>query len=110
MIERTQFNRWTCPTQKTVELIGDKWTLFIIREFIFGKQTMRFNEILRKLKPISSRTLALKLDKLQKCEILTREVLQKKPLQVHYKITRIGLELKDSMLALADWHNKYKLS
>tara|TARA_Y100000310_G_scaffold328540_1_gene396828 strand:+ start:2143 stop:2475 length:333 start_codon:yes stop_codon:yes gene_type:complete len=106
MIERTQFNRWTCPTQKTVELIGDKWTLFIIREFIFGEQTMRFNEILRKLKPISSRTLAIKLDKLQKCKIIIREVIQEKPLKVNYKITKIGLALKKSMLELANWHNK----
>ena len=106
-MERTYFQRWSCPTQRAVELIGDKWTLFIIREFIFGKQTMRFNEILRKLKPISSRTLALKLDKLQKCELITREVIQKKPLKVNYKITPIGLALKSSMLDLADWHNRY---
>ena len=68
---------------------------------------MRFNEILRKLKPISSRTLALKLDKLQKSKIITREVIQQKPLKVNYKITNVGLALKISMVALAQWHNRY---
>ena len=106
MLERTKFNRWTCPTQKAVELIGDKWTLFIIREFIFGKQTMRFNEILRELKPISSRTLALKLQKLQDCQIIIRDVIEKKPLKVNYTITKKGLELKKSLVALADWYEK----
>jgi DNA-binding HxlR family transcriptional regulator len=106
-MERTSFQRWSCSTQRAVELIGDKWTLFIIREFIFGEKIMRFNEILRRLKPISSRTLALKLDKLQKCGLITRKVIQKKPLKVNYKITPIGLELKSSMLELANWHNKH---
>jgi DNA-binding HxlR family transcriptional regulator len=106
-MERTNFQRWSCPTQRAVELIGDKWTLFVIREFIFGKQTMRFNEILKKLKPISSRTLALKLDKLQKSRLITRQVIQEKPLKVNYRITSIGLALKSSMLDLAEWHNKY---
>src|SRR3989344_6426242 len=105
MSERTPFERWSCPTQKAVELIGDKWTLFIIREFIFGKKAMGFNEILRTLKPISSRTLALKLQKLQQSRIIMREIIKEKPLKVNYIITKKGLALKNSMLALAEWYN-----
>jgi DNA-binding HxlR family transcriptional regulator len=103
-MQRTHYDRWSCPTQKAVEEIGDKWTLFIIREFIFGKQTMGFNELLRALSPISSRTLALKLKKLQKQNILTRKVVQKTPARVEYRITPQGQALKKSLLALADWY------
>jgi DNA-binding HxlR family transcriptional regulator len=100
---RTQFDRWSCPTQRTVEQIGDKWTLFLIREFIFGKPVMGFNELLRTLSPISSRTLALKLKKLQEQGILTRKVLQETPMKVEYRITKKGLALKKALVALGDW-------
>jgi DNA-binding HxlR family transcriptional regulator len=105
-MDRNRFDRWTCPTQKAVELVGDRWSLFIIREFIFGKQTNGFNELLRFLEPISSRTLALKLAKLQKNGLLTRKVVQARPLKVEYRITVRGLALKKSLQALADWHNQ----
>ena|SRR3989338_7641226 len=116
-MQRTDFDRWSCPTQKAVELIGDKWTLFVVREFIFGKPTMGFNEILRVLKPISSRTLALKLHKLEQYQMVRKEIIQKKPLRIHYHITEKGLALKNCMVDLAQWYNEnskplnvYKLS
>ena len=104
-MQRTQFDRWSCPTQKAVELIGDKWTLFVIREFIFGKATMGFNEMLRALKPISTRTLALKLRKLKQYGMLRKEIVQEKPLRVKYHITEKGSALKNCMLDLAKWYN-----
>ena len=108
MLERTHFDRWTCPTQKAVEVIGDRWTLFILREFIFGKQSMGFNELLRALKPISSRTLALKLKKLQNSKLISRRKIQEKPLKVAYTITEQGLALKSSLTALAVWYNQHQ--
>ena len=102
---RTQLTRWLCPTQKAVELIGDKWTLFIIRELIFGEEELRFNQILKNFKPISSRTLSLKLKKLQTFKIIERKKIVGKTLHVKYKITQKGLLLKSALLALAKWHN-----
>ena len=67
---------------------------------------MGFNEILKALKPISSRTLALKLHKLEEYQILRKEIIQKKPLRVKYNITEKGLALKNCMLDLAKWYNK----
>ncbi|HIH10992.1 TPA: helix-turn-helix transcriptional regulator [Candidatus Woesearchaeota archaeon] len=109
-MQRTSFDRWSCPTQKAVELIGDKWTLFLIREFIFGQKIMGFNEMLRALKPISSRTLALKLQKLEGYQILRREVLNKKPLRVQYSLTEKGKSLENCMKDLAQWYKNNNLS
>ena len=59
------YKQYDCNVQKSILMIGEKWMLFIIREFIYGKEKQRFNELMRTLKPISSRTLALKLKKLE---------------------------------------------
>ena len=50
--------------EQTVAIIGDKWSLLIIGELAFGNSIIRFNELLRNLSPISSRTLSIKLAKL----------------------------------------------
>jgi DNA-binding HxlR family transcriptional regulator len=103
-MERNAFDRWTCSTQKAVDTIGDKWTLFVIREFVFGKPTNGFNELLRLLTPISSRTLSLKLKKLVSLRILSREENRSKQRKVSYTITAKGLALKKALNALAEWH------
>ena len=105
ILERTHFDRWSCPTQNAVEAIGDKWTLFIIRELIFGRNEMRFNELLKALKPISSRTLALKLKKLEAIKIIDRKEIKGKTLNVRYKLTKKGLLLKKPLTAIAKWYS-----
>src|SRR3989344_2090200 len=100
---RTDYARFTCPIQNAVELIGDRWTLFIIREFNFGKEEQGFNDLLRALKPISSRTLSLKLKKLEKYKIVKRRLITIKPIRVEYSLTDIGKSLKLSLQKMGDW-------
>jgi DNA-binding HxlR family transcriptional regulator len=50
--------------EQLVGIIGDKWSLLIIRKPTFGKNPGRFNELMRELSPISSRMLSAKLSKL----------------------------------------------
>lgn len=47
--------------EQTVAIVGDKWSLLIIGQIAFVKSPSRFNELMKELKPISSRTLAIKL-------------------------------------------------
>ena len=58
---KTVYAQYSCPIKNAASLIGDKWILFIIREFLYGKEKQGFLELQRYLKPISSRTLAKKL-------------------------------------------------
>jgi len=94
---------FTCPVQKAVMIIGDKWTLFIIREFIYGKEKQGFNDLLRALKPISSRTLSLKLKKLQECRIIKRKIINARPVKVEYSLTERGTSLRKPLKEMGKW-------
>ena len=100
---KIDYSGFTCPIQKAVTLIGDKWTMFIIREFIYGEEKQGFNDLLRALKPISSRTLSLKLKKLDECGIIKKRVVKKKPLKVEYSITATGKALKEPLQKMGEW-------
>ena len=97
------YSRFSCPIQKAVILIGDKWTMFIIREFIYGEEKQGFNDLLRALKSISSRTLSLKLKKLEECGIVLRKEIQQRPLKVEYSITAMGKALKKPLQKMGEW-------
>ena len=104
---KTELGNYTCPIHKTALLIGDRWTLFIIREFIYNGENQGFNQLLRNLKPISSRTLSLKLKKLESAKILQRKIIQERPIIVQYSITKKGKALKKALQSMAIWYEKY---
>lgn len=100
---------YTCPVKNAVSVIGDKWTLFIIRELYLGKKEQGFNELQKSLKPISSRTLAKKLKKLLDQRIISKKVISEKPPKVEYKLTKQGIMLEPVLKELARWYkNKDK--
>jgi len=107
---RVDYKQFTCPVKKAVTIVGDKWVLFILREFFYSAEKQRFNELLRALKPISSRTLSLKLKRMEACGLVKRTVLHERPIRVQYSITKKGLALKRALQAMADWFKKYEIS
>ena len=76
--------------EQTVEIIGDKWSFLIIGEIAFVKSPSRFNEIMKELKPISSRTLAIKLAKLSDNGIVEKTVEHASPPYTRYSLTEKG--------------------
>lgn len=104
---KTDCGKYTCPIHKTALLIGDRWTLFILREFLYTSPTQGFNQLLRALKPISSRTLSLKLKKLEANRLLERKIVQERPIQVQYAITKKGKALKKALDSLGTWYRKH---
>lgn len=103
---RTHF---TCNVQRALHVIGEKWMLYILREFLYNGEKQNFNRLLRALKPISSRTLSSKLKKLEERKLITRTLISLQPLKVDYTITRKGKELKKTLICLGDWFIKNSL-
>ena len=98
------YQEFTCPVKNAVLIIGDKWTLFIIRELHYGKKERGFNELQKALKPISSRTLSKKLKALCNCGIISKKIISEKPPKVEYKLTEHGKKLEPVLQELASWY------
>lgn len=100
------YQKFTCPVKNAVSIIGDKWTLFIIRELYLEKRKQGFNELQRALKPISSRTLSIKLKLLLDKKIISKRIISEKPPKVEYQLTKKGINLEKILQELANWYKK----
>ncbi|RUV32440.1 helix-turn-helix domain-containing protein [Mesorhizobium sp. M7A.F.Ca.MR.148.00.0.0] len=96
-----------CPINLSLELIGDRWTLLIIRDMAFaGKR--HFREFLQSDEGISSRTLAERLQTLQEEGILTRSHDPTHGLRTVYRLTEAGIDLLPVLATLGAWGSKYR--
>ena len=96
-----------CPINLSLELLGDRWTLLIIRDLIFaGKK--HFREFLQSDEGISSRTLAERLQTLQDEGILTRSDDPTHGLKTVYRLTEAGIDLLPVLATLGAWGSKYR--
>ena len=96
-----------CPINLSLELLGDRWTLLIIRDLIFaGKK--HFREFLRSDEGISSRTLAERLQTLQDEGILTRGGDPTHGLKTVYRLTEAGIDLLPVLATLGAWGSKHR--
>jgi DNA-binding HxlR family transcriptional regulator len=83
-----------CPVEATVNLIGNKWKVLIMRELFEG--TKRFSELFRSkgLPGISQKMLAQQLRQMEADEIVARKVYAQVPPKVEYSLTTLGRSLK----------------
>ena len=83
-----------CPVAKTALLLSDAWTMLIVRDLLGGR--MRFSEIEASLKGVSSRTLSLKLKRLEDEKIIIKDDL-------YYTLSVKGKRLKKVIDAMESW-------
>ena len=94
-----------CPVATTVDLIGNKWKLLIMRELLTG--TKRFNEIHRLVGGISQKVLTENLRKMESDGIVKREVFPEVPPRVEYSLTDLGDSLRPIINSMSDWGTDY---
>lgn len=95
-----------CPVATTINLIGNKWKLLIIRDLLDG--TKRFGELRKNLTGISQRVLTENLRDLENDGLLNRKVYAEVPPRVEYSLNKTGLSLKPIIDSMAEWGTKYK--
>jgi len=96
-----------CPINLSLELLGDRWTLLIIRDLVFaGKR--HFREFLLSDEGISSRTLAERLQTLQDEGILTRSEDPTHGLKAIYRLTEAGIDLLPVLATLGAWGSRHR--
>ncbi|RPJ22916.1 MAG: transcriptional regulator [Chloroflexi bacterium] len=93
-----------CPIARSVEILGDRWTLLIIRDLLGGKH--HFNELERGLPGIPRALLAGRLRHLQRVGVLERQV-EAGSRKTRYELTQAGQELSQVIAALTHWGAKW---
>ena len=98
--------RSNCPLARSLDILGDKWTLLILRDIsAFGKTT--FKELSQMEERIATNTLSDRLERLTTEGLVTKTVSKKNKLVFHYNITEKGLELVPVVKGFMEWSIKY---
>jgi len=95
----------TCSIARTLEILGDRWTLLIVRSAALGGTT-RFADFQRKL-AIPKDVLADRLGRLVDEGILERRLYQQRPARYEYLITGKGSELITLLVAMIEWGDRH---
>ena len=95
-----------CPVATTVQLIGSKWKLLIMRNLL--QRPWRFNELRKNLEGISQKVLTDSLRSMEEDGIITRTVYPEVPPRVEYSLTDLGKSLKPILDAMRTWGENYK--
>jgi len=99
------FVRSSCAVASTLDLVGDKWSLLVIRDLISGSAT--YKELQESPERIPTNILADRLKKLEQRGLITKTAYQQHPVRHAYSLTAKGKDLGEVLLALVRWGMKH---
>ena len=98
--------RSSCPIANALDLVGDKWTLLVVRDLMFlGKR--RYGEFSQSPESIPSNILADRLKRLEKTGLVTKKPYQQNPVRYEYRLTKQGAALFPVLREMIRWANKH---
>lgn len=97
-----------CPVATTVQLIGSKWKLLILRNLL--ERPWRFNELKKNLEGISQKVLTDSLRALEDDGIVIRTAYPEVPPRVEYSLSELGESMRPILKAMEDWGLAYQKS
>ncbi len=98
-----------CPVATTVQLIGNKWKLLILRNLMYESK-QRFKDFIKTIPAISKKVLTDNLRSLEEDKLVEREVFAEVPPRVEYSLSPLGQSLKPILDAMYVWGTNYKTS
>ncbi len=101
---RRDYPALDCSVAKALEVIGERWSLLIVRSVMHGNR--RFGEMQESL-GIARNVLSARLQRLVDEEILERRAYQENPPRYEYFLTQKGLDLWPALIALLNWGDRY---
>ena len=101
---RRDYEGQVCSIARTLELVGDRWTLLILRDVALGVH--RFDQLLDSL-GVASNILTDRLNRLVTAGVLDRVPYNARPERFEYRLTRKGRELGVALLALMQWGDRH---
>lgn len=98
--------RSRCPIASTLDLVGDKWTLVVVRDLVLrGKH--RFGELLAGPEGISTNILSDRLTRLERAGLVTRRRYQEHPPRDEYHPTAAAEDLRPLLMEMVRWGNAH---
>ena len=97
-----------CPVATTVQMIGSKWKLLIMRNLL--QRPWRFNELKKDLEGISQKVLTDSLRSMEADGIITRTVYPEVPPRVEYALSELGESMRPIIKSMETWGLDYKKS
>ena len=99
--------RSTCPINASLEVLGDRWSLLIVRDMLFGG-AQTYKQFLASDEKIATNILASRLTRLQKTGIITSEPDPQDRRSVRYRLTAKGMYLVPLLMELSTWGTRYE--
>jgi DNA-binding HxlR family transcriptional regulator len=97
--------RSACAIANSLDLVGDKWTLLVVRDLLHGKHT--YGELANSREGIPTNILADRLKRLEAAGLIVSKPYQQRPTRYAYTLTPKGAALGDVLLAFVRWGKKY---
>ena len=98
-------NKYNCPVDATISKIGGKYKAVIL--YHLKDETLRYNEIKRKIKEITDKMLAQQLHELEDDKLINRKVYAVVPPKTEYSLTELGQSLIPILDAMCSWGEQF---
>jgi DNA-binding HxlR family transcriptional regulator len=98
--------RSTCPISSALDLLGDRWTLLVVRDLFFAG-ARRFGDFVKSEEEIPTNLLADRLKRLIQIGVVRRVPYQRRPLRYEYRLTARGADLLPVLLELSHWSHRH---
>ena len=102
---KRQYQQQDCGLAMALDLLGERWTLLIVRELVVGP--LRYTDLLSRLDGIGTNLLATRLRHLEEIGVLHRTDLPPPAASTVYQLTQLGRELEPALVRLAQWGQRF---
>jgi DNA-binding HxlR family transcriptional regulator len=99
------FPRSACAVANSLDVVGDKWSLLVVRDLLHGKRT--YGELVNSPERIPTNILADRLKRLEAAGIIVRTPYQQHPVRYSYTLTPKGSALGEVLLAFVRWGKRH---
>jgi len=99
------FARSNCAVASTLDIVGDKWSLLVIRDLFAGKST--YGELLAAAERMPTNILADRLRRLEEAGIIEKSAYQERPVRFAYALTPKGRDMGEILIAIVRWGRKH---
>ncbi|HEX5352776.1 MAG TPA: helix-turn-helix domain-containing protein [Rhodanobacteraceae bacterium] len=97
--------RSPCAVANSLDIVGDKWSLLVVRDLLHGKRT--YGELADSPERIPTNILADRLRRLEDAGIVSSTPYQERPVRYAYTLTSKGKDLGDVLLAFVRWGKRH---